>query len=64
VAPLQKAGIVSLVKKRTADMTLAIGDGMISSVYLFHRLSILLGKKKKRTKHKDKENEKERKITS
>jgi preprotein translocase subunit SecF len=44
-------------------MTLAIGDGMISSVYLFHRLSILFGKKKKRTKHKDKENEKERKIT-
>ncbi|KAL1079545.1 hypothetical protein V6Z11_D10G229300 [Gossypium hirsutum] len=27
VAPLQKAGIVSLVKKRTADKTLAIGDG-------------------------------------
>ncbi|MBA0813602.1 hypothetical protein Gohar_027435 [Gossypium harknessii] len=27
VAPLQKAGIVSLVKKRTADMTLATGDG-------------------------------------
>ncbi|XP_061358473.1 phospholipid-transporting ATPase 1-like isoform X2 [Gastrolobium bilobum] len=27
VAPLQKAGIVSLVKNRTADMTLAIGDG-------------------------------------
>ncbi|GLT75815.1 hypothetical protein SLA2020_475120 [Shorea laevis] len=27
VAPLQKAGIVALVKKRTADMTLAIGDG-------------------------------------
>ncbi|XP_022765620.1 phospholipid-transporting ATPase 1-like isoform X2 [Durio zibethinus] len=27
VAPLQKAGIVSLVKKRTVDMTLAIGDG-------------------------------------
>ncbi|MBA0672804.1 hypothetical protein Goklo_025164 [Gossypium klotzschianum] len=27
VAPLQKAGIVSLVKKRTADMTLSIGDG-------------------------------------
>ncbi|XP_058721859.1 phospholipid-transporting ATPase 1-like [Vicia villosa] len=27
VAPLQKAGIVSLVKKRTSDMTLAIGDG-------------------------------------
>lgn len=27
VAPLQKAGIVDLVKNRTADMTLAIGDG-------------------------------------
>ncbi|XVF82645.1 hypothetical protein PTKIN_Ptkin16aG0065600 [Pterospermum kingtungense] len=27
VAPLQKAGIVALVKKRTADITLAIGDG-------------------------------------
>jgi phospholipid-transporting ATPase len=27
VAPLQKAGIVSLIKKRTDDMTLAIGDG-------------------------------------
>ncbi|XP_039066343.1 phospholipid-transporting ATPase 1-like [Hibiscus syriacus] len=27
VAPLQKAGIVALVKKRTSDMTLAIGDG-------------------------------------
>ncbi|KAI4384325.1 hypothetical protein MLD38_002496 [Melastoma candidum] len=27
VAPLQKAGIVALVKRRTADMTLAIGDG-------------------------------------
>ncbi|WCJ19152.1 Phospholipid-transporting ATPase 1 [Euphorbia peplus] len=27
VAPLQKAGIVALVKKRTADMTLSIGDG-------------------------------------
>ncbi|KAJ4978384.1 hypothetical protein NE237_009164 [Protea cynaroides] len=27
VAPLQKAGIVALIKKRTADMTLAIGDG-------------------------------------
>lgn len=30
VAPLQKAGIVALVKNRTADMTLAIGDGMLS----------------------------------
>ncbi|CAK7325138.1 unnamed protein product [Dovyalis caffra] len=27
VAPLQKAGIVSLVKNRTRDMTLSIGDG-------------------------------------
>lgn len=27
VAPLQKAGIVELVKSRTDDMTLAIGDG-------------------------------------
>ncbi|XP_020231137.1 phospholipid-transporting ATPase 1 [Cajanus cajan] len=27
VAPLQKAGIVALVKNRTDDMTLAIGDG-------------------------------------
>ncbi|KAL5719369.1 P-type phospholipid transporter [Ranunculus cassubicifolius] len=27
VAPLQKAGIVALIKNRTADMTLAIGDG-------------------------------------
>ncbi|VAH90524.1 unnamed protein product [Triticum turgidum subsp. durum] len=27
VAPLQKAGIVDLIKKRTSDMTLAIGDG-------------------------------------
>ena len=30
VAPLQKAGIVALAKNRTADMTLAIGDGMLS----------------------------------
>lgn len=27
LAPLQKAGIVALVKGRTSDMTLAIGDG-------------------------------------
>lgn len=27
VAPLQKAGIVALVKKRTSDLTLAVGDG-------------------------------------
>lgn len=35
MAPLQKAGIVALVKKRTSDMTLAIGDGMNFSVDLF-----------------------------
>jgi phospholipid-transporting ATPase len=29
VAPLQKAGIVDLIKSRTSDMTLAIGDGEI-----------------------------------
>lgn len=28
VAPLQKAGIVALIKNRTQDMTLAIGDGI------------------------------------
>ncbi|MFS7889913.1 putative P-type phospholipid transporter [Helianthus anomalus] len=27
VAPLQKAGIMALIKKRIDDMTLAIGDG-------------------------------------
>lgn len=27
VAPLQKAGVVALVKDRTPEMTLAIGDG-------------------------------------
>lgn len=32
VAPLQKAGIVALVKNRTTDMTLAIGDGKYYSV--------------------------------
>jgi hypothetical protein len=30
VAPLQKAGIVDLIKSRTDDMTLAIGDGKLS----------------------------------
>ena len=29
MAPLQKAGIVALIKNRTDDMTLAIGDGII-----------------------------------
>jgi len=44
VAPLQKAGIVALVKKRTDDMTLAIGDGMKSTIYLF-QIVISLQKK-------------------
>lgn len=30
VAPLQKAGIVDLIKRRTNDMTLAIGDGELN----------------------------------
>ena len=30
VAPLQKAGIVALVKNRTSDMTLAVGDGIFT----------------------------------
>lgn len=49
VAPLQKAGIVSLVKKRTSDMTLAIGDGMNSSLdfvlvskFFVHFVAIIL----------------------
>lgn len=32
VAPLQKAGIVALIKNRTDDMTLAIGDGKHSLI--------------------------------
>ena len=32
VAPLQKAGIVALIKNRTDDMTLAIGDGNVSNL--------------------------------
>lgn len=31
VAPLQKAGIVDLIKSRTDDMTLAIGDGELAT---------------------------------
>lgn len=34
VAPLQKAGIVALIKKRTDDMSLAIGDG--KHLFLFY----------------------------
>lgn len=35
MAPLQKAGIVALIKNRTDDMTLAIGDGnnLLSHVF-------------------------------
>ncbi len=29
VAPLQKAGIVSLVKRKAKEMTLAVGDGKL-----------------------------------
>lgn len=37
VAPLQKAGIVDLIKGRTDDMTLAIGDGeLIISQQYYH----------------------------
>lgn len=38
VAPLQKAGIVALIKNRTEDMTLAIGDGrhcLVCYIYIF-----------------------------
>lgn len=35
VAPLQKAGIVDLIKSRTNDMTLAIGDGRILIFFSF-----------------------------
>lgn len=45
VAPLQKAGIVSLMKKRTTDMSLSIGDGMRESktaVYHETLLHVLL----------------------
>lgn len=37
VAPLQKAGIVALIKNRTDDMTLAIGDGKFHACFAqFH----------------------------
>ncbi|KAH7677671.1 P-type ATPase subfamily IV protein [Dioscorea alata] len=38
VAPLQKAGIVDLIKSRTNDMTLAIGDGAndVSMIQMAH----------------------------
>jgi len=32
VAPLQKAGVVSLVKRSSGQMTLAVGDGMFDSL--------------------------------
>lgn len=40
VAPLQKAGIVALIKNRTEDMTLAIGDGIFFSPD-FHKFPVL-----------------------
>jgi hypothetical protein len=46
VAPLQKAGIVALIKNRTDDMTLAIGDGRVffflNIVHRPHTLTLLL----------------------
>lgn len=48
MAPLQKAGIVALIKNRTDDMTLAIGDGnnLLSLVFFIEfqtmiRISLL-----------------------
>ncbi|XP_020237466.1 phospholipid-transporting ATPase 1 isoform X2 [Cajanus cajan] len=42
VAPLQKAGIVDLIKKRTDDMTLAIGDGA-NDVAMIQRADVGVG---------------------
>ncbi|KAL8028736.1 hypothetical protein ABFX02_14G180000 [Erythranthe guttata] len=42
VAPLQKAGIVALIKKRTDDMTLAIGDGA-NDVSMIQRADVGIG---------------------
>ena len=41
MAPLQKAGIVALIKNRTDDMTLAIGDGIIPPASLIMACFIL-----------------------
>ena len=41
MAPLQKAGIVALIKNRTDDMTLAIGDGIIPPASLIMAYFIL-----------------------
>ena len=38
VAPLQKAGIVALIKNRTDDMTLAIGDGNVANLRIHFKL--------------------------
>lgn len=43
VAPLQKAGIVALIKNRTDDMTLAIGDGIIPSCFSYYDVFSFLG---------------------
>ncbi|KAK4476675.1 hypothetical protein RD792_015835 [Penstemon davidsonii] len=42
VAPLQKAGIVALIKNRTDDMTLAIGDGA-NDVSMIQRADVGIG---------------------
>lgn len=44
VAPLQKAGIVALIKNRTDDMTLAIGDGEHESLFDSNRYMSSLDK--------------------
>ena len=44
VAPLQKAGIVDLIKTRNDDMTLAIGDGK-SSLVLSSKIALVLSSK-------------------
>lgn len=41
VAPLQKAGIVDLIKGRTDDMTLAIGDGKLIISQQYYHFSYL-----------------------
>ncbi|KAG6760547.1 hypothetical protein POTOM_037070 [Populus tomentosa] len=42
VAPLQKAGIVALVKKRTSEMTLSIGDGISLNYFAMGQFRFLV----------------------
>lgn len=55
MAPLQKAGIVSLVKNRSSDLTLAVGDGVFSSVALFQIANFCKKKVHKLKKKKQRE---------